>query len=462
MRLPFFRSLYGRIFAIFWLTLCLVLISVLFIKHSDPRNTQDAPASTQREAKELAKLVTDRLEKRGPMPVKQRLQQFSGRYGIKNDRQLFFVRGESELIHHKQQPRPFNRAVRNFITIADDPLKPLQKPYGPWLLSGPYIIESPQDNVPIWLYLGQGGNQTENLIVSILDSPMQFLLAAMAISTPFLIWLAWALSKPARKLQKAAKRVADGHFDGDPDLEKGTQEFREAGASFNQMVKAINGMMSSQQRLLSDISHELRSPLTRLRMANAVAMRKQGQSSELQRIDTEAERLEGMISDLLSLSRMQMDSHVSHSVFTPEELWGEMLDDARFEAEQSQKSATVSTLPDVQIEAYGPMLCSALENVVRNAIRYGDKAVDVKFSTSSEELTIEVTDDGGGIPEGELEDIFRPFYRVSSSRTRRTGGTGLGLAITDNAIRQHNGRCFAKNVPGSGLSVTLVIPLHKP
>ncbi|KOO12447.1 two-component sensor protein, partial [Vibrio xuii] len=107
-----------------------------------------------------------------------------------------------------------------------------------------------------------------------------------------------------RKLERAAQRVAKGEFAEDPELEKGTSEFRQAGASFNQMVEAVNQMISGQQRLLSDISHELRSPLTRLRMATALATRKQGESPELTRIDTEAQRLEKMISELLELSRM--------------------------------------------------------------------------------------------------------------------------------------------------------------
>ncbi|OXE29514.1 two-component system sensor histidine kinase CpxA, partial [Vibrio parahaemolyticus] len=97
----------------------------------------------------------------------------------------------------------------------------------------------------------------------------------------------------------------------DPNLEKGTAEFRQAGSSFNQMVEAVNQMISGQQRLLSDISHELRSPLTRLRMASALATRKQGDSPELVRIDTEAQRLEQMISELLELSRMQVNSHMT-------------------------------------------------------------------------------------------------------------------------------------------------------
>ncbi|MFD2177040.1 envelope stress sensor histidine kinase CpxA [Veronia pacifica] len=461
MRFPLFRSLYGSIFTIFWFTLFLVLVAVIFAQHNDPRIAQQASRSITNEGTKLASLAAYRLDAPGAELTRDRLMLFT-RFQGKDRRHLFFVTPEGDVISGKLPRGPIRRAIRNFLTLSDNPDSPLQRKYGSWILAGPYVVPSQNKDDPVWLYIGRGGIAPEHFIVNILDSPFQFLLVAMAISTPLLISLAWALSRPARRFQKAAKRVADGHFDGAPELEKGTQEFREAGASFNHMVKAINGMMSSQQRLLSDISHELRSPLTRLRMANAVAIRKQGESAELKRIDMEAERLESMISDLLSLSRMQIDSHVSHSIFSPQELWGEMLDDAKFEAGQSGKKAEVSVMPDSEVEAFGPLLCSALENVVRNAIRYAEHRIDIRFRTANGELVIEVSDDGAGVPEEEINEIFRPFYRVSSSRNRKTGGTGLGLAITDNAIRQHNGRCYAQNKHNGGLTVTLIIPLHKP
>ncbi len=142
------------------------------------------------------------------------------------------------------------------------------------------------------------------------------------------------IKQPARRLERAAKRVANGEFKQDPELEKGTSEFKQAGSSFNQMVMAVNQMISGQQRLLSDISHELRSPLTRLRMATALATRKQGESQELLRIDTEAQRLEQMIGELLELSRMNTDSHVTRESQPASSLWEEIFSDAEFEAEQ--------------------------------------------------------------------------------------------------------------------------------
>ena len=281
----------------------------------------------------------------------------------------------------------------------------------------------------------------------------------MLASTPLLLWLAWALSQPARRLERAAQRVAKGQFEVDPTLEKGTSEFRQAGESFNQMVEAVNQMISGQQRLLSDISHELRSPLTRLRMANALAIRKQGESQELERIDMEAQRLEQMISELLTLSRMQVDSHITREVQPISSLWEEILKDAEFEAEQMGKLLTFSEIPDRSISGNPKLLMSALDNITRNAIYYGKDQVDVQFDVVQDRLTICVNDNGDGVPDDELDSIFRPFYRVSTARDRNSGGTGLGLTITESAIRQHSGTITASRSQLGGLQLKITLPI---
>ncbi|WP_017050804.1 ATP-binding protein, partial [Vibrio anguillarum] len=253
--------------------------------------------------------------------------------------------------------------------------------------------------------------------------------------------------------------VARGEFVVDPSLEKGTSEFRQAGKSFNQMVEAVNQMISGQQRLLSDISHELRSPLTRLRMANALATRKQGSSSELERIDTEAQRLEQMIGELLTLSRMQTNSHLSRETQPLSSLWEELLSDAQFEAEQMEKRLTYNAIPPHTISGTPKLLMSALENIVRNAIYYGKDEINITFSVEKGRLSVCVEDNGEGVPENELDDIFRPFYRVSTARDRHSGGTGLGLAITESAIRQHSGTIHASRSQLGGLKVQFTLPL---
>ena len=334
---------------------------------------------------------------------------------------------------------------------------PKQKLYGHYMVAGPVPITLAGEE--LLMYAGVKWNQPPPFLLRLFDKPLQLLLAVMLASTPLLLWLAWALSQPARRLERAAQRVAKGQFEVDPTLEKGTSEFRQAGESFNQMVEAVNQMISGQQRLLSDISHELRSPLTRLRMANALAIRKQGESQELERIDTEAQRLEQMISELLTLSRMQVDSHITREVQPISSLWEEILKDAQFEAEQMGKQLTFSEIPERSISGNPKLLMSALDNITRNAIYYGKDQVDVQFHVVQDQLTICVNDNGDGVPDDELDSIFRPFYRVSTARDRNTGGTGLGLTITESAIRQHSGTITASRSQLGGLQLEITLPI---
>ncbi len=167
----------------------------------------------------------------------------------------------------------------------------------------------------------------------------------MLVSSPLLLWLAWSLAKPARKLKNAADEVAQGNLRQHPELEAGPQEFLAAGTSFNQMVSALDRMMTAQQRLLSDISHELRTPLTRLQLGTALLRRRSGESKELERIETEAHRLDSMINDLLVMSRNQQKNALVSETVKANHLWHEVLDNAAFEAEQMGKSFTVNFPP---------------------------------------------------------------------------------------------------------------------
>ncbi|KHT44288.1 envelope stress sensor histidine kinase CpxA [Vibrio sinaloensis] len=457
MRLPKITSLYGRIFAIFWFTMLLVLVAVLSLPHLDPRKARDIPADHYNRLVDITRSIEKRYAQDDN--VARVLFNLEGpNRSPKDPRPRFFVTDQDGNILTTQDRKNFRyRALQNFITSIDVPGQPQQKLYGHYMVAGPLPVTLAKQD--LLLYIGVKWNEPPPFLLRMFDKPFQLLFAVMLVSTPLLLWLAWALSQPARKLERAAQRVAKGEFIVDPELEKGTSEFRQAGTSFNQMVEAVNQMISGQQRLLSDISHELRSPLTRLRMASALATRKQGESPELARIDTEAQRLEQMIGELLELSRMQADSHLTREKQPLSSLWEAILADAQFEAEQMGKSLTFTPIPDRIISGTPKLLMSALDNIVRNAIYYGQDRIDIKFTESEQQITITVDDNGEGVPDHELEAIFRPFYRVSTARDRHSGGTGLGLTITESAIRQHSGHIVATRSPLGGLRVEITLPL---
>ncbi|MGX1926094.1 envelope stress sensor histidine kinase CpxA [Vibrio sp. NH-7] len=457
MRLPKITSLYGRIFAIFWFTMLLVLVAVLSLPHLDPRKARDIPADHYNRLVDITRSIEKRYAQDDNLA--RVLFNLEGpNRSPKDPRPRFFVTDQDGNILTTQDRKNFRyRALQNFITSIDVPGQPQQKLYGHYMVAGPLPVTLAKQD--LLLYIGVKWNEPPPFLLRMFDKPFQLLFAVMLVSTPLLLWLAWALSQPARKLERAAQRVAKGEFIVDPELEKGTSEFRQAGASFNQMVEAVNQMISGQQRLLSDISHELRSPLTRLRMASALATRKQGESPELTRIDTEAQRLEQMIGELLELSRMQADSHLTREKQPLSSLWEAILADAQFEAEQMGKNLTFTPIPDRIISGTPKLLMSALDNIVRNAIYYGQDRIDIQFTESDQQITIIVDDNGEGVPDHELEAIFRPFYRVSTARDRHSGGTGLGLTITESAIRQHSGHIVATRSPLGGLRVEITLPL---
>ncbi|PKF80595.1 two-component system sensor histidine kinase CpxA [Vibrio sp. vnigr-6D03] len=468
MRLRLFSSLYGRIFAIFWLTMLLVLIAVLILPFLDPRQPHDIPKDHfERVKQSISKLEEKYSDHPNIQAVARKLTNRGGKHHGK--RPLIYLTDlEGNLITRERGP--IRKAMQNYITELDlTQIQPQQKLYGRMMVAGPFPAKIA--NQDVLLFNAMKWNQTPPFLLQLFDKPFQLLFAVMVASTPLLLWLAWALSQPARRLEKAAKRVAKGEFVADPDLEKGTREFQQAGASFNQMVLAVDQMITGQQRLLSDISHELRSPLTRLRMTNALATRKQGESDELKRIDTEAERLEQMISELLELSRMQVHSHENRERLSVVDLWEEILKDAQFEADQKGKvlrygsfhheSERDNPLPNTYIYGNPNLLMSAVENIVRNAIHYGNQNIQVSIVLNGSELQIDVDDDGNGVPKEELEDIFRPFYRVSTARDRHSGGAGLGLAITESAIRQHNGTIKAQPSSLGGLKMSIRLPVSE-
>ncbi|MFA0442377.1 two-component system sensor histidine kinase CpxA [Vibrio sp. 10N.286.49.C2] len=461
MKLPNVTSLYGRIFAIFWFTMLLVLIAVLSLPHLDPRVAREVQGDYLQQLYKLRDNTEQRFEKQKNLGnIIYRLEQAAVRSNNhrKSDApQLFLADLDGNLLSTQRLENFKIKALKNFITSVESPQTPLQKLYGRHMVAGPVPITLA--NQDLQLFIALKWNQPPPFLLRMFDKPFQLLLAVMAVSTPLLLWLAWALSQPARRLERAAKRVAKGEFKVDPSLEKGTSEFKQAGTSFNQMVVAINQIISGQQRLLSDISHELRSPLTRLRMATALANRKQGESSELSRIDTEAQRLEQMIGELLELSRISTDSHTLREIQPASSLWEAILDDAQFEAEQMDKTLTFSTIPEASLCGNPKLLMSAIENIIRNAIRYGHDKIEVNIQQQVDTLIITVEDNGPGVPDDELNDIFRPFYRVSTARDRDSGGTGLGLAITQSAILQHSGQIEASRSDLGGLKMRVELPL---
>ncbi len=283
--------------------------------------------------------------------------------------------------------------------------------------------------------------------------------------------LARYIVTPVVKLREVTRQVTGGDLSArvGPHLGGRRDELAAMGHDFDEMASRVETLVGAQTRLLRDISHELRSPLARLVVALDLARKRAGAAAtgDLDRIEREAKRLNEMIGQLLALSRWESHGDcVRAEKFDLAALVREVAADADFEAQGRNCSVVFDECDTCETRGTPQLLRSAVENVVRNAVRYTPEGTTVRISLrclragSAAEAIINVRDEGAGVPEEALKDIFRPFYRMDDSRTRETGGTGLGLAITERAVRLHGGTVKAANVPGGGFVVELRLPVN--
>ena len=271
------------------------------------------------------------------------------------------------------------------------------------------------------------------------------------------------LTKPLAKLGDAAANIAEGRLATrvDPLLRHRRDEIADLARNFDRMAERIEALITGQRRLLGDVSHELRSPLSRLIVA--LGLVKQGPAEEaaenLERIGLEARRLDTLIGQLLALTRI--DSGVDRGSPEPFDLTNvvqEVANDGDFEARARNRSVVIKRADACTVTGFEELLRSAVENVVRNAIRHTVEGtvVEISLQVSNSRALLRVRDYGPGAPESMLSEIFLPFRRVASGNSE---GAGLGLAIAERAVNVHRGTIRAMNAPKGGLIVEIDLPL---
>jgi two-component system sensor histidine kinase CpxA len=280
---------------------------------------------------------------------------------------------------------------------------------------------------------------------------------------PAVVLLCWGLARyltaPLRSLEQAVIRFGKGDFSARAASTRGDELGRLA-RTFDQMAERIQALLGSQRRLLLDISHELRSPLTRLGLAVELARSGSDREAALDRIQKEADRLNALVGELLTITRAEADpGSMRFGPVRVDELLRDVADICSMEAKSRETQLEVGDLPQATIEGDEELLRRALENVIRNAIRYAppQTTVDVSLEKTDAGLRIRVRDGGPGVPESSLPHLFEPFYRVEGDRSRASGGTGLGLAIARRAVDLHHGKITARNAQ-PGLLVEMALP----
>jgi two-component system sensor histidine kinase CpxA len=277
--------------------------------------------------------------------------------------------------------------------------------------------------------------------------------------------LALYLTSPVKTLKSVVQSFAEGNLNArvEPQLGSRRDELADLGREFDHMAERIAALISSQKRLLADISHELRSPLARLTVALELARKNTTPKGigALDRIEMETERVNKLVGQLLALTRLESGAErVPPETVELEELVQEVIDDANYEAKPLNKEVKALQLDSCRVRGSAELLRSGIENVVRNAIRYtaDGSAIEVSLSCKLDTALITVRDYGPGVPEAELGHIFEPFYRVSEARERSSGGVGLGLSIAERTVKLHGGNIRAANAQ-NGLLITIELPL---
>ena len=296
-----------------------------------------------------------------------------------------------------------------------------------------------------------------------------WLAIAILLSGLVCFGLAQYLTRPIRKLQVAAKQLSQGVLDTRVSDSIGNRrdEIADLGQDFDLMASRLQSLVNNQKQLLSDISHELRSPLARMQLAVGLARKKLGPdiSTEMERIEQETERLDELVGQSLTLSRLDAGAAYAKDDFIDiGELLENIISNCDFEATEQNKKVVLTVKQSWTVQANGELLHRALENIIRNAIRYTEVGTFVEVNLTQQDqshLKISIGDQGPGVPEDKISGLFEPFVRLSEARDRDSGGYGLGLAIAKRAIEFHKGNIMASNKSTGGLLVEVVLPLDE-
>ena len=338
-------------------------------------------------------------------------------------------------------------------------------PTRPTDLSAPAVLQPVEKAAP-----PSAGMQADYLKEYGLAAGVCLVVALMSI---LLTWYGFFrnVTQPLRRLRMVTRQLADGNLSArvGEGLVQRRDEVADLARDVDRMAGRIESLVGAHQRLIRDVSHELRSPLARLNVALELARQSAGpaHSAPFDRIERESERLNDLIGQLLMLTRLESESGMGERGDVDlVELIGEIAQDVDFEARSNQKGVVTAIVgKEMRLNGNRELLRQALENLVRNAVRYTGIDTEVEVSLRGCESggrrwgVIEVRDHGPGVPESELVNIFRPFYRVGDSRERQSGGAGVGLAISDRAVQLHGGTLKATNAPEGGLVMEMELPL---
>jgi two-component system sensor histidine kinase CpxA len=471
------HSLYWRIFLAFWAALALILVGTVTVAVNATAHRTDRPWIQRGQ---LYAQAARAFESGGAPALQGWLQSLAAEPFSRT----FVVGPDGREVLGRPLPR----------TLSASP--------DPGSGSAAYSSAAPGAIAPIGgalVLVAPGGESYHVVVGPVRDSPRLFgelelpgvplaiLTIALAASAAVCYLLARYLAAPVDRLRLATRQLAAGDLDVRvlPALRSRQDDLGLLAADLDAMAQRLRQLLEAKQQLLRDVSHELRSPLTRLQLAVSLARREHSSADRyLARIACEADRLEQLIARTLKLVRLERPPNalIEPRSVDVGELLHNIASDVAIEADARGCLVNVQARERVLVCGDPELLRSAFENVIRNAVRFSPAGAvvvvsarrvaesdtdesdtdesDTGESDTGESVEIAVHDSGPGVPEKELGLIFEPFYRVDAARAHQgTAGEGLGLAIAARALAVHGGKISAHNMPGGGLAVVVTLPL---
>ena len=452
--------LFAKVFLWFWLTV-LALFAIFFASRMVGTRLLPSTDIVSSFAPRVADEAAHAYESGGPQEFEPFAQRLVGKSGV----ELYLIDGYGKDV----LSRPIPSDCLSIVHAARSDGRILSR-FGLRSHSSSYKFTSPSGHP--YVLLVRAPLLLARFLATTAGGGLPFFAIVLLMVTAFCLWLTHHLVAPIQGIQSAARRVAAGDLSvrAPVEISERHDELADLAADFDAMVERMSTFVRSQKELLSTVSHELRSPLTRLIMSLTLLRKQSPPESEelLQRMERDVERVDTLMGQLLTLSRLETGlSSDGRNDVDLSQLIQEVVADGDFEAHSCGKSVTLQSERGVVIEkADQQALRSACENIIRNAIRFTAPGSEVKVSLETEGMgpssraVLSVRDHGPGVPGELLKQIFQPFFRVKEPgrNPRATNGTGLGLAIALEAIRQHRGAITASNTNPIGLQVKIVLP----
>ncbi|MBA1194212.1 HAMP domain-containing histidine kinase [Pseudomonas entomophila] len=438
------RSLFWRILASFWLAITLVAGLSILLGHM---LNQDAWILSRHPGlNTLASQWAQRYEQKGLAPAQRFLEQRKQRYKV--DVQVLDESGQAVV------PGTFPRRAADFEARQTNDERPL-----PWRrLTEEYT--SPRSGQTYLLIYRIPHPELDAWHRDSLLWPLSALGIALVVLTLFSLLVTLSITRPLSRLRSAVHDLGQTSYQQNSlaRLADRRDEFGVLATDFNKMGARLQSLIGSQRQLLRDVSHELRSPLARLRVALALAERAgpEQRAALWPRLTRECDRLEGLISEILELARVDAEQAHPEPVDLPA-LLGSVCKDAQLAAPEQDIRCEVG--PGVSLQGWPTLIERAVDNLVRNALRFNPQGQPIELLAEREArgIVVSVRDHGPGIAPEHLAQLGEPFFRAPG---QTAAGHGLGLAIARKAVERHGGALELLNHAQGGFEARLVLPVE--